>query len=101
MYRALSHYWRINSAVALAAAVASAVLTGALLVGDSVRGSLRTLTLVHDALYQYYPWHRISRRAIDALFLAMMQEKRFKLARLYYVAVRLLGGFGKKKHPSE
>ena len=45
MYRALIHYWRINLAVALAAAVASAVLTGALLVGDSVRGSLRTLTL--------------------------------------------------------
>ena len=45
MYRALIHYWRINLAVALAAAVASAVLTGALLVGDSVRGSLRTLPL--------------------------------------------------------
>ncbi len=57
-------------------------------------------TLVHDALYQYYPWHRISRQAIDELFLAMLKEKRFKLARLYYVAVRLFGGFGKKKHPS-
>jgi hypothetical protein len=43
--RTLAHYWRINLAVALGAAVATAVLTGALLVGDSVRGSLRELTL--------------------------------------------------------
>lgn len=34
-----------NLAVALACAVATAVLTGALLVGDSMRGSLRALTL--------------------------------------------------------
>ena len=45
MRRSLIHYWRINLAVAMAAAVATAVLTGALLVGDSVRGSLRDLTL--------------------------------------------------------
>ncbi len=45
MLRGLIHYWRINLAVVLAAAVATSVLTGALLVGDSVRGSLRALTL--------------------------------------------------------
>lgn len=45
MLRALIHYWRINVAVLLAVAVCAAVLTGALLVGDSVRGSLRDLTL--------------------------------------------------------
>ena len=45
MLRALRHYWRINLAVLFAAAVNSAVLTGALLVGDSVRGSLADLTL--------------------------------------------------------
>jgi len=45
MLRSLSHYWRIQLAVAAAAAVASTVLVGALLVGDSVRGSLRDLTL--------------------------------------------------------
>ena len=55
MFRSLIHYWRLNGAVALAAAVATAVLTGALLVGDSVRGSLRDLTLqrlgrIDDAL---------------------------------------------------
>ena len=43
--RALTYYWRINLAVTAGAAVAAAVLTGALLVGDSVRGSLRGLTL--------------------------------------------------------
>jgi putative ABC transport system permease protein len=41
----LRHYRRIHVAVALGVAVATAVLTGALLVGDSVRGSLRDLTI--------------------------------------------------------
>ena len=45
MRRALSYFWRTNLAVVAGAAVATAVLTGALLVGDSVRGSLRRLTL--------------------------------------------------------
>ncbi|MCY3760215.1 MAG: FtsX-like permease family protein, partial [Gemmatimonadetes bacterium] len=45
MRRTLTHYWKINAAVALGAAVAAAVLTGALLVGDSVRASLRSLVL--------------------------------------------------------
>ena len=45
MRRSLSYFWRIQLAVLLGAAVATAVLTGALLVGDSVRGSLRNLTL--------------------------------------------------------
>jgi len=43
--RALRHYWKINVAVLLAAAVNTAVLAGALVVGDSVRGSLRDMTL--------------------------------------------------------
>ena len=43
--RTLIHHWRINVAVALGVSAATAVLTGALLVGDSVRGSLRYLTL--------------------------------------------------------
>jgi hypothetical protein len=41
--RGLAHYWRTNLAVVLGVATAVAVLSGALLVGDSVRGSLRTL----------------------------------------------------------
>ena len=41
----LQHFRRTHLAVALAVAVATAVLTGALLVGDSMRGSLRHLTL--------------------------------------------------------
>src|SRR5262245_31775370 len=41
----LRHFVRIHVAVALGVAVATAVLTGALLVGDSVRGSLKDLTL--------------------------------------------------------
>lgn len=43
--RSLAYHSRIHVSVVLAVAVATAVLTGALLVGDSVRGSLRALTL--------------------------------------------------------
>jgi putative ABC transport system permease protein len=43
--RSLAYHLRINAAVALGVAAATAVLTGALLVGDSVRGSLRHLAL--------------------------------------------------------
>ncbi len=41
----MKHYWRTNAAVVLGVATAVAVLSGALLVGDSVRGSLRDLVL--------------------------------------------------------
>ena len=43
--RSLAHYRGIHLAVALGVAVGTAVLAGALLVGESVRGSLRDLTL--------------------------------------------------------
>lgn len=45
MFKSLTYYWRSNLALLLACAVACAVLTGALLVGDSVRGSLREIAL--------------------------------------------------------
>src|SRR5437762_426827 len=41
----LTYHWRGNSAVLLGVLVGSAVLTGALLVGDSLRGSLRDRAL--------------------------------------------------------
>jgi putative ABC transport system permease protein len=43
--RGLAYHWRTNLAVVLGVATAVAVLAGALLVGDSVRGSLRDLVL--------------------------------------------------------
>ncbi len=43
--RGLTFYWRTNAAVVLGVATTVAVLSGALLVGDSVRGSLRDLVL--------------------------------------------------------
>ena len=45
MLRGLAYFWKLNFAVLLATAVNTAVLTGALIVGDSVRGSLRDMTL--------------------------------------------------------
>mgnify|MGYP006288112467 CR=1 FL=1 len=41
--RSLTHYWQSNLAIIFGVAVAAAVLVGSLLVGDSVRGSLREL----------------------------------------------------------
>ncbi len=45
VFLSLIHYGRNSLAVGFGVAVATAVLTGALLVGDSMRGSLRSLTL--------------------------------------------------------
>lgn len=43
--KSLFHYWRSNFAIAMGAAIATAVLIGALIVGDSMRSSLRNLML--------------------------------------------------------
>ncbi len=43
--RSLLHYWRVNLAVLIGVVAGTAVLTGALVVGDSVRASLRRLTI--------------------------------------------------------
>ncbi len=45
VFASLVHYGRTNLAVAFGVMAATAVLTGALLVGDSMQGSLRDLTL--------------------------------------------------------
>ena len=42
--RSLIHFWRSNLTIAIGVAAATAVLTGALIVGDSMRGSLKQLT---------------------------------------------------------
>lgn len=41
----LRHYWRTNAAIVLGVVVGTAVIGGALIVGDSVRASLRQMTL--------------------------------------------------------
>ena len=43
--RTVRHFWRANLALLLGIAVGAAVLTGALIVGDSIRDSLRALTI--------------------------------------------------------
>jgi ABC-type antimicrobial peptide transport system permease subunit len=45
VFRSLRFHLRVHTSVALGVAAATAVLTGALVVGDSVRGSLRALSL--------------------------------------------------------
>ena len=45
IFASLRHHWRVQAAVACGVAAATAVICGALIVGDSMRGSLRHLTL--------------------------------------------------------
>lgn len=72
MRATLRHYRAIHAAVAAGAAVASAVLAGALLVGDSVRESLREMSLdrlgrVEWALASHAPVDRRLARDLDAV----------------------------------
>ena len=67
------HSWKIGVSVALGVGVATAVIVGALLVGDSMRGSLRGLTLerlgrIEAMLYprQFFDYSRVV--PIDASF---------------------------------
>jgi len=46
LLNSLFYYWRTNLAVLLGVVAGTAVIGGALIVGDSVRGSLRAMTLV-------------------------------------------------------
>ncbi|MEE2827231.1 MAG: hypothetical protein VYE64_11445, partial [Planctomycetota bacterium] len=43
-WNSLGYYWRSDTVIAIGVAIATAVLTGALIVGDSMRGSLQALT---------------------------------------------------------
>jgi len=56
---------------------------------ESMKPKTYYASMVHDALYQYYSYHKITRKNIDKLFLEMMKEKSFTLSWVYYFAVRL------------
>ncbi len=71
----LRFHWRVHLAVSLGIAAGTAVLTGALLVGDSVRGSLRHLTLdrlgrIDEALAtdRFFAIDTVERLAADPRF---------------------------------
>ncbi len=62
------HYWRTNAAVVLGCAIAVAALVGSLLVGGSVRGSLRDVALERLGPVQYAlsaPWYFRQQLAAD------------------------------------
>jgi hypothetical protein len=57
-------------------------------------------SLVHDALYQYYGYHGIARKDMDAIYRALAREANFAPADLYWLIVRICGGLfflGKKR----
>ncbi|MEZ4763762.1 MAG: hypothetical protein R3C26_11415 [Calditrichia bacterium] len=43
--QSITHFWRFHLALMFGVAVATAILSGAMIVGDSVSGSLRSLSL--------------------------------------------------------
>ncbi len=49
-------------------------------------------SLVHDALYQYYGYHGIARKDMDAIYRALAREANFAPADLYWFFVRAFGG---------
>ncbi len=53
IFRTLFYFWQTNLAVALGVAIGTAVIAGALVVGDSVRYSLRQMTLDRLARVDY------------------------------------------------
>jgi putative ABC transport system permease protein len=74
--RNLTYYWRTNLSVVMGVAAAVAVLAGALLVGDSVRASLRDLLLERLGKTAY----AVSASAFfrDALATEVQQDQQFK-----------------------
>ena len=52
--RSLAYYWQTNLVVVLGVAIAVSVLAGALLIGESVRGSLRAVSYTHLTLPTIY-----------------------------------------------
>jgi putative ABC transport system permease protein len=66
IFRSLCHYWRTHTGVVLGAAVSTAVLTGALLVGDSVRFSLHAMvsSRLGDTHYSLGGQNRFFRSAL-------------------------------------
>ena len=55
-------------------------------------------SMIHDVLYQYKEKIPLSRKDTDVIFKINLQKDRFKLSVLYYMAVRLFGGwYGKWK----
>jgi len=60
--------------------------------GTPTPPSVRAACLVHDALYQFLDQNYWTRAEADAAFLALMQQAGFRLAPIYYGAVRIFGG---------
>lgn len=58
-------------------------------------------TLLHDALYQFAPRERITRKQADLVMLYEMRKTKFKPRLLYYFTIRMLGWIWwnkKKRH---
>jgi hypothetical protein len=51
--------------------------------------------MFHDAIYQYKNAQtmKISRKEADLIFLIMLKKAKFRFWRIYYLGVRIGGGF--------
>jgi len=53
-------------------------------------------SMFHDILYQFLCQIPISRKEADQIFYLLLKKANFKLAKLYYLAVRIFGYFYRK-----
>lgn len=74
--RSIAFYWRSNLAVLAGVAVAVAVLIGSLLVGDSVKGSLRAIALerLGEVRYAVTPGRYIPQSLVDRVDTALADQ---------------------------
>lgn len=49
-------------------------------------------SLVHDALYQYYGYHGVARKDMDAVYRCLAREANFAPTDLYWFFIRTFGG---------
>ncbi len=95
MLRSLTHHWRVNLALLAAVVVTSSVLTGALVVGDSVRQSLSRLVL--DRLGEVESALVMERFVDDSLVLRLSGSPSFQEHSISAVPVIFLAGSA--RHP--
>lgn len=50
-------------------------------------------SMVHDVLYQYKRCVPLTRREVDKIFLEMLRDSGFMFSGLYWLGVRIFGGF--------
>ncbi|OYW22097.1 MAG: hypothetical protein B7Z55_05065, partial [Planctomycetales bacterium 12-60-4] len=97
LVRSLTHYWRTNLAIVAGVVVGTAVIGGALIVGDSVRASLRKMTFDRlGGIQTVVTGHRFFREQLAA---DLQAQAKSPSQNLFAPAIVLIGGV--ERHGTE